>query len=302
MGIDSSDVFRKQLSEFQHGNEQTGENAWYFKLSKEVGTSIGEQKEHLESPDLSKINSLSDLFGSVRDASNPLWEQAMHASLDKSFAGYEPKSRKGRDFIQSLKGKYSLDSLLKDMKSGENSEFEALRGSGDTEMWVSLLLAMSEREQLKSSVLRNWIDNMPADQEAGCLAKWGMSKQELLLFANLNIELQPNIDRAYAQQILISDNNMVTSRNPRIYDSVKSSSSLYVYGEEKAGDRSTFKDLFPQEITNIEKTLRKYAKQVRIQVEQENSQSHIEICLLILPNQQTCYLQVKNHFQKLNYS
>lgn len=227
---------------------------WFYDLSQQV-------KEHfsldhgLDSgvPELSQIGSISDLFDQISVVAEARWEQAMLQVMQRSFSQYTPSSPAGREFISSLSDEKTL---FQSLANNRNWQFESLRKQGDPELWYSLILAISEREQLKARLLNDWAANASADDES----RWGISKFELQIYAGLILELQPNLDQIYVKQMRISDADQPWSKNPPAYGNITGSASFYIIESENQEEIYTFEEVFPEEISNMKRVFAKYSE------------------------------------------
>ena len=240
--------------------ESQCQNPWFHLLAHDVHRSVLDQKDKRPSQELSGINNVTDLFLQAKETADIIWQNAMDISLEKGLAPYTPKSEKGKDFIRNIKN--NREKFFIDLSLNRNWQFDALRKEGDGEIWSALVLAISEREQLKNIIIQDWIENMSVDD----FKRWGISKDELLIFTGLNLELQSDIDKVFVKQMTISDSPEDAKRNPKKYFSFKGASFLYIVGKGKNEKRYTFKDVFPVEIENIAGTLHKYAQIVQWKV------------------------------------
>lgn len=242
--------------EFQNSKEQESDDNWFYNLASNVKSHLDESKKGLVVPEFSAVGSIAELFSLIKLASESMWQDAMTMSLDDSFSSYIPKSAAGQKFIHSLNDK---DALFKELANNRNWKFESLREKGDPEIWYALVLAVSEREQLKAQVLEQWVQKMTVRDEK----RLGISKLELQIYAGLNLELQPNIDSVYVKQMMISGSGNKNSKNPDKYSSLLGSETLYIYEVDGHEKRATFSEVFPEQVDNINGILRKYAKIIR---------------------------------------
>jgi hypothetical protein len=232
--------------------EEVDSPAWYLDLSHQIRTRLFiDQFKNPAVPELSQISGVTELLDHISGVAEVMWEGAMGEVMDSSFSHYSPKSHAGRKFLDSLSDKATL---FKALSNNRNWQFESLRKQGDPEIWYGLVLALSEREQLKARLLEEWAAGMTPEDET----KWGISKLELQIFAGLNLELQPNIDQVYVKQMRISDSGLPWSKNPPQYASIAGSASLYIIQEEGEEKVYTFQDVFPEETHNMAKAFAKY--------------------------------------------
>lgn len=242
--------FLKYLS--PEAESQSG--PWYFTLANQVRTQLQVDQTHaLKTPELTQVDSLSDLFTHLSTVAETEWEQAMSAVMDTAFAAYIPKTQSGRDFIASLSDK---PSIFQSLANNRNWQFENLRKAGDPEIWYSLFLALSQREQYKAKLLNEWVAKAGPSQEA----RWGISRHELQLYAGLNYELQPHLDQIYLKQMQISDSGLPWSKNPAKYANLAGSANFYIIDTNGTESIYTYEEVFPEEIASLKLVFAKYAQ------------------------------------------
>jgi len=237
-------------------NPESHDRPWYENLSHEIKDKLASSLKDFSGADkLSSLNSISDLFDQVNIDASCIWEEATSSILVDAFSKYKSNSHAGQAFLDTLSDPHLL---LKSLGNNRNWQYESLRQKGDSEIWYGLVLALSEREQLKVKLLQQYLDKTTPDDEN----RWGISKLELQIYAGMMLDLQPHVDQIYIKQMRIVDSGMSWSKNPPEYGSVTGSSAFYIIREGDKDNIYTFHDVFPDEIGNIQSVFKRYSTMI----------------------------------------
>ncbi len=140
------------------------------------------------------------------------------------------------------------------------SIFESLRIVAP-DVWSSLLLLSSKRQQHTMSLVRQWAEQLNEKNKI----KGIISKQEIILLIDLAMLVGPWVDAAYIQQVKYTT---LLEQDKARYASKRDVHSPYMYLVEE-NTRETFADLFGVEMRQISKGLKKSVCTIRILILQE---------------------------------
>lgn len=128
-------------------------------------------------------------------------------------------------------------------------ELEMLRLLGEADLWRDIVVAISEREKASIILARNWIDDLSDDQ----VEKLVLSRNEIILFLDLSLAVQGNIDNAYVHQLELADR----PDGKKIGPHAKEFGCEYLYDE-----KTPYINIFTKEFSGLVTSLEQFSQRI----------------------------------------